>query len=176
MPPRANAGNAHAAREVAIGKAHPRAAEAARVDLLDTKTRLERHALKRRTHRLAARPQRSRRQPYRAHRSRAAHLDGTDHRTVGVNAPRAARAVEAVEREKLAGDDTPRRTKPASLTPAPFPAPPPPNNPPPAVSGPQTERKRKPPQKNKPPRKKTGPPPAANPCPRPNPKPPPAPP
>src|SRR5512132_2696791 len=108
MPPRPNAGNAHAAREIAIGKAHPRAAEAARVDLLDTKTRLERHALKRRTHRLAARPQRSRRQPYRAHRSRAAHLDGTDHRTVGVNAPRAARAVEAVEREKLAGDEAPR--------------------------------------------------------------------
>src|SRR4029450_460310 len=105
MPPRPNAGNAHAAREIAIGKAHPRAAEAARVDLLDTKTRLQRDSLK--PHR-KRRPPSPPRPPYRAPRPRAAHLDGPDHRTVGVNAPRPARAVEAVEREKLAGDEAPR--------------------------------------------------------------------
>jgi hypothetical protein len=41
MPVLADAGNAHAAREIAIGKAHPRAAEAALVELLETETRLE---------------------------------------------------------------------------------------------------------------------------------------
>src|SRR6516162_5288623 len=72
MPARADAGNAHAAGEVAIGKTHPRAAEAALIELLEMKARLERHAPKRRADRLAFCPQRSRRQPYRAHRSRAA--------------------------------------------------------------------------------------------------------
>src|SRR5262245_62631639 len=117
MPPRANAGNAHAAREVAIGKAQPRAAKAALGGLFEAEARLERHPLKRRAPRLAAHPQRSRREPYRAHRSRAAHLDGADHRTVAVNAPGAARAVEAVEREKLAGDEAPRRLRAEHLRP-----------------------------------------------------------
>src|SRR5205807_5558620 len=39
MPVRAHPGDAHAACEVAISKAHPRAAEAARVELLETETR-----------------------------------------------------------------------------------------------------------------------------------------
>src|SRR5262245_40854677 len=111
MPARAHAGNAHAAREVTIGKAQPRAAEAALGGLFETETRLKRHPLKRRAPRLTAHPQRSRRQPYRAHRSGAAELNGADHGTVAVNAPRAARAVEAVEREKLAGDEAPRRLR-----------------------------------------------------------------
>src|SRR5262249_28994372 len=58
MPARAYAGNAHAAGEVAIGKAHPRAAEAALIQLLEMKARLERHAPKRRADRLAFCPQR----------------------------------------------------------------------------------------------------------------------
>src|SRR5262249_44812518 len=41
MPVRAHAGNAHAAGEVAIGKAHPRAAEAALIQLLEMKARLQ---------------------------------------------------------------------------------------------------------------------------------------
>src|SRR5436190_4833460 len=90
MPVRAHPGDAHAACEVAISKAHPRAAEAARVELLETETRLERHALQRRARRTAALPQRSRRQPNRAHRSRAAELDGADDRPVAVDPSRPA--------------------------------------------------------------------------------------
>src|SRR5262245_48183296 len=111
MPVRAHPGNAHAAREVAIGKTHPRAAEAARVKLLETETRLERHALQRRAHRAAALPQRSRRQPYRAHGSRAAELDGADDRPVAVDASRTARAIEAIECEKLARHEAARRLR-----------------------------------------------------------------
>src|SRR5215510_3130467 len=111
MPARTHAGNAHAAGEVAIGKAHPRAAEAALIQLLEMKARLERHAPKRRADRLAFCPQRSRRQPYRAHRSRAAELDGADDRAVAVDAPGAARAVETIEGEKLAGHEAPRRVR-----------------------------------------------------------------
>src|SRR5262249_57319370 len=44
MPARAYAGNAHAAGEVAIGKTHPRAAEAALIQLLEMKARLQTHA------------------------------------------------------------------------------------------------------------------------------------
>ena len=78
MPARAHIGNAHAAREVAIGKAHPRAAEAAVIGLLDMEARLERHALDRRANCLASDPERPRWQRYRACRSRAAELDGAD--------------------------------------------------------------------------------------------------
>ena len=46
---------------------------------------------------LAPRPQRSRRQPYLAHRSRAAELDGADDRAVAIDAPRSARAIETIE-------------------------------------------------------------------------------
>src|SRR5262245_52144987 len=111
MPARVHAGNAHAAREVAIGKAHPRAAEAARVELLETETRPECHPLQRRAHRPAALPQRSRRQPYRAHGSRAAELDGANDRAVAVDASRAARAIEAIECEKLARHEAPCRVR-----------------------------------------------------------------
>src|SRR5262245_271896 len=117
MPVRAHPGNAHAAREVAIGKTHPRAAEAARVKLLETETRLERHALQRRAHRAAALPQRSRRQPYRAHGSRAAELDGADDRPVAVDPSRAARAIEAIECEKLAGHEASRRLRSENFRP-----------------------------------------------------------
>src|SRR6516165_3167977 len=111
MPVRTHAGNARAAGEVTIGKAQPRAAETALGGLFEAETRLERHPPKRRAPRLAAHAQRSGRQPYRAHGSGAAELDGADHRAVAVNAARAARAVEAVEREKLAGDEAPRRLR-----------------------------------------------------------------
>src|SRR5439155_2047343 len=111
VPARAHAGDVHAAREVAIGKAHPGAAEAALVDLLDAEARLERHSLQRCAHRSAALPQGPRRQPDPAHRSRAAELDGADDRTVAVNAPGPARAIETIEREKLTGHEPPRRLR-----------------------------------------------------------------
>src|SRR5262245_23823576 len=109
MPARAHARNAHAAGEVAIGKTHPRAAEAALIQLLEMKARLERHAAERRAERLAPDPQRSRRQPYRSHRSRAAELDGADDRAVAVDASGAARAIKTIECEKLARHEAPRR-------------------------------------------------------------------
>src|SRR6266404_1213241 len=108
MPARAHAGDAHALREVAIGKAHPRAAKAALAGLFEVETRLERHALKRRANCLASDPERSRRQRDRACRSRAAELDGPDHRAVTIDAAGAARAIETIKREKLAGYEAPR--------------------------------------------------------------------
>src|SRR5207248_4050357 len=101
-------GDAHALREVAIGKTHPRAAEAAVIGLLDVEARLEWHALERRANCLASDPERSRRQRYRACRSRAAELDSPDHRAVTVDAAGAARAIETIKREKLAGYEAPR--------------------------------------------------------------------
>src|SRR2546425_9166003 len=59
------------AGEVAIGEAHPRAAEAAVICLLDMEARLERHALERCANCLAPDPECVRRQRYRALRSRA---------------------------------------------------------------------------------------------------------
>jgi hypothetical protein len=117
--PRAHAGDTHALREVAIGKAHPRAAKAALGGLFEVETRLERHALERRANCLASDPERSRRQRYRACRSRAAELDGADHRAVTIDAAGAARAIETIKREKLAGYEEPRgvgRSKPPSPT------------------------------------------------------------
>src|SRR4029453_6463334 len=108
MPARAHAGDAHALREVAIGKAHPRAAKAALGGLFEVETRLERHALERRANCLASDPERSRRQRYRACRFRAAELDGPDHRAVTIDAAGAARAIETIKREKLAGYEAPR--------------------------------------------------------------------
>jgi len=70
--------------------------------------RLERHALERRANGLASDPERSRRQRYRACRSRAAELDGADHRAVTIDAAGAARAIETIKREKLAGYEAPR--------------------------------------------------------------------
>src|SRR5262245_30616159 len=107
MPAPAHAGNAHAPREVAIGKAHPRAAEAALIQLLEMKARLEQHAPKRRADRLAFYPQGSRRQPHRPHRSGAAELDGADDRAVAVDAAGAARTTKTSERNKPAGPDAP---------------------------------------------------------------------
>src|SRR5438876_8700916 len=69
--------------------------------------RLERHALDRRANGLASDPERSRRQRYRACRSRAAELDGADHRAVTIDAAGAARAIETIKREKLAGYQVP---------------------------------------------------------------------
>src|SRR5262249_15002962 len=115
MPARADAGNAHAPGEVAIGKAHPRAAEAALIELLEMKARLERHAPERRADRLAAHPQRSRRQPYRAHRPRAAELDGADDPAVAVNSAGATRAVKTIDCEKLAGHEAARRVRAESF-------------------------------------------------------------
>jgi len=60
---RAYLSNAHAAGEVAIGEAHPRAAEAAVIGLLEMEARLERHALERRANCLASDPERPRRVP-----------------------------------------------------------------------------------------------------------------
>src|SRR5262245_45585735 len=111
VPARAHASNVHAAREVAIGKAHPGAAEAALVELLDAEAGLERHSLKRGADRSAAIPQRARRQPDRAYRSRAAELDGPDDRTVAVDPPSPARAIETIEREKLTRHEPPRRLR-----------------------------------------------------------------
>jgi len=70
--------------------------------------RLEQHALDRRANGLASDPERSRRQRYRACRSRAAELDGADHRAVTIDAAGAARAIETIKREKLAGYEVPR--------------------------------------------------------------------
>jgi hypothetical protein len=67
-----------------------------------------RHALERCANGLASNPERSRRQRYRACRSRAAELDGADHRAVTVEAAGAARAIETIKREKLAGYEVPR--------------------------------------------------------------------
>src|SRR5262249_62306487 len=78
MSARAHVGNVRAACEVAIGKAHPGAAEAAVIGLLEMEARLERHALERCTNGLASDPERSRRQGDRAWRSRARQLDGGD--------------------------------------------------------------------------------------------------
>src|SRR5438876_6431382 len=72
------------------------------------KARLERHALERRANCLASDPERSRRQRYRACRPRAAELDGADHRAVTIDAAGAARAIETIKREKLAGYEAPR--------------------------------------------------------------------
>src|SRR5262245_60409159 len=71
----AHISNVRAACEVAIGKAHPRAAEAVVICLLDMEARLERHALERRANCIASNPERPRRQRYCTRRSRAAKLE-----------------------------------------------------------------------------------------------------
>src|SRR5262245_31888247 len=96
------------AGEVAIGETHPRAAEAAVICLLDMKAGVERHALERCANCLAPDPECVRRQRYRALRSRDAELDGSDDRAVTINAAGAARAIETIKREKLAGYEAPR--------------------------------------------------------------------
>src|SRR5260221_14170474 len=102
MPARAHAGDAHALREVAIGKAHPRAAKAALGGLLEVETRPERHALERRANGLASDPECPRRQRYRACRSHAAELDGANDLAVTIDVPGAPRAIEPIKPEKLA--------------------------------------------------------------------------
>src|SRR5258706_15398596 len=103
MPARAHAGDAHALREVAIGKAHPRAAKAALGGLFEVETRLERHALERRANALPSDPECPPRQRYPACRSRAAELDGADHRALTIDAPGAARTIGTIKPRKRAG-------------------------------------------------------------------------
>jgi len=69
--------------------------------------RLERHTLQRRANCVTSDPERSRRQRYRARRPSAAELDGADDRAVTIDAAGAARAIETIEREKLAGYEAP---------------------------------------------------------------------
>src|SRR5262249_50872274 len=57
---------------------------------------------------LASDPECARRQRYRALRSRPAKLDGADHRAVTIDTAGAARAIETMKREKLAGHEAPR--------------------------------------------------------------------
>src|SRR6516225_6929040 len=73
------------AGEIAMGKPHPRAAEAAVIGLLDMEARLKRHAPERRANCLASGPECARWQRYRALRSRAADLDGADDRAVAID-------------------------------------------------------------------------------------------
>src|SRR5262245_44307127 len=96
------------AGKVAIGKAHPGAAEAAVIGPLEIEARLERHALERRANCLASDPERPRGQRYRACQSGAAELDGTDDRAVTIDAAGAARTIETIKHEKLAGYESPR--------------------------------------------------------------------
>src|SRR5262249_7739471 len=98
-------------REVAIGKAHPRAAEAAVIQLLEMKARLEKHAPKRRGDRPPFYPQGSRRTPHRAHPPGAAVLAPAAHRAAAADAAVAARAIKTIECEKLAGHEAPRRVR-----------------------------------------------------------------
>src|SRR5262249_48703957 len=92
-------------------KPHHEAPKARPSRLFAMKDRPQRQPATRRAARRAFGPQRPRRQPYRAHRSRAAELDGADDRAVAVDAPGAARAVETIEGEKLAGHEAPRRVR-----------------------------------------------------------------
>src|SRR5258705_12072072 len=103
MPGRANAGDANALREVAIGKAHPRAAKAALGGLFEVETRLERHALERRANGRASDPECPRRQRYRACRSHAPELNVANDLAVTIDVTGAARAIETIKRAKLAG-------------------------------------------------------------------------
>src|SRR6266576_3437404 len=99
MSARAHIGNVRAACEVAIGKAHPRAAEAAVICLLNMEARLERHALERCANCLAPDPECVRWQRYRALRSRATELDAADDRAITIDAAGATRAIETIKRE-----------------------------------------------------------------------------
>src|SRR5262249_56082271 len=56
---------------------------------------------------LASDPECAHRQRYRALRSRAAELDGADDRAVTIDTAGAARAIETMKREKLAGYEVP---------------------------------------------------------------------
>ena len=106
MSPRAHTGNAHATREVAIGKPHPGAAEAAVISLLDMEARLERHALERRANRLAFYPECARRQTCAPVPRRGTGWCPLPNRPQ--DAAGAARAIETMKREKLAGYEAPR--------------------------------------------------------------------
>src|SRR5262249_9014221 len=88
--------------------AHPGAAEAAVIGLLEMKAGLERHALERRANCLASDPERPCRQRYRVCQFVAAVLDGAEDRAVTIDAAGAARAIVTTKREKLAGDEAPR--------------------------------------------------------------------
>src|SRR5262249_25068924 len=96
------------AGEIAIGKPHPRAAEAVVIGLFDMEARLKRHALERRADCLASGPECARWQRYRALPSRAAELDGADDRAVAIDASGASRATETIKRKNLPGYKAPR--------------------------------------------------------------------
>src|ERR1700720_91493 len=111
VAPRAHAGVELAAGEIAIGddaEARKRAAEAPLAGAIEIEARVERHALDRGADSLAPGLQRAGREPHRAHRAGAVKLDGADDGAVAVDAAGAARAVETVEGEQLAGHEPPR--------------------------------------------------------------------
>src|SRR5262249_22932987 len=87
---------------------HPPTAQTAGVRLLHIETQPLQHARERRESCLASGPECARWQRSRALRSRAAELDGADDRAVAIDAAGAARAIETIKREKLAGYEAPR--------------------------------------------------------------------
>src|SRR3984893_11908125 len=96
--------------EIAIGEAHARnrTAEGALVHFIEIETGLERNALDRGAHRLAANLKRVAGQADVAHRTRACKLHGAGGAHVVQYATCAAGAVEAGESEDLAGDEPAR--------------------------------------------------------------------
>src|SRR5712671_2330386 len=96
-----------AAGKIAIRKAEPRerAAETSGVGLLDGEARLERHPAQRRADRIGLHPDGSGRQGDETHRSRATHLDGADHRPIGIDPACPAGALEAGIAEISAGNE-----------------------------------------------------------------------
>src|SRR5262245_28331465 len=96
--------------EIAIGEAHAgaRAAEAAVIALVEIEAGLERNALDRRTHGLAADLQRVARQTDMAHGAGARELDRTGSAIIFENAAGAAGAVKTGEGEDFSGDEPAR--------------------------------------------------------------------
>src|SRR5690606_26810075 len=97
-------------REFASGEAEARdrAAERLLVDLDEIEARLERKAAQRRADGRALDLQRAGRQLRVAHLAAALKLDGAYHRTVGIDAALAARALETGVVEHLADDEATR--------------------------------------------------------------------
>src|SRR6516162_2775727 len=96
---RAQSRNAHAAGEIAVGN-HPqsgyRAAETVLAGAIEVEARFERQSVERSADCFAFDPQSSRRQPDGTRRSGPIRLNRPDHRTVRVNAPKTARAIDAI--------------------------------------------------------------------------------
>src|ERR1700744_4749634 len=91
--------------EIAIGETHARdrSTEAGRVFLVEIEARLERNALDRRTHRLAADLERIAGQPQMTNRTGAVELHRASRAHVIEHPARAAGTIEAGEGEHLAG-------------------------------------------------------------------------